>query len=103
MQKYRVEISETAEADIQGIFDYILKDATTSAFKWVEEIERQINSLEKFPLRCAVIPEAQELGREYYHIIYGDYRTIFRIEKSKVFILRVIHGARLLDMQLFEK
>ncbi len=103
MQKYRVEITETAESDIQEIFDYISKDSTTAATSWVAEIERQINSLEKFPLRCTIIPETQELGRAYRHIIYGNYRTIFKVDKSKVIIMRVIHGARLLDLQIFEK
>ncbi len=103
MQKFRVEITETAESDIQEIIDYIAKDNASSATRWIEEIEHQISSLEKFPLRCSVIDEAQELGREYRHLVYGDYRTIFRVDRQKVIILRVIHGARLLDMQTFER
>ncbi len=103
MRKYKVEITEIAEADIQDIFEYISKDSSTAAVKWVEEIEKQIDFLERFPLRCAIIPEARELGRKYRHSIYGNYRTIFRVEKSKVIILRVIHGARLLDLEIFEK
>jgi len=43
------------------------------------------------------------LGIEYRHITYGHYRTIFRVEGSRVIILRVIHGARLLDFEIFEK
>ena len=103
MQKYHVEITEIAETDIREIFEFISGDKKTAAIKWVEEIEKQIGSLEKFPLRCPVIPEAQELGRRYRHLIYGNYRTIFRIEGSKVIIMRVIHSARLLDLQIFEK
>jgi plasmid stabilization system protein ParE len=103
MRKYRVEITEIAESDIQNIFTYISKDKSSAAMKWIEEVERQIYSLERFPLRCAIIPEAEELGREYRHIIYGNYRTIFRMDKSKVIIMRVIHGARLLDLGIFEK
>ena len=79
------------------------RDNKTAAIKWVEEIERQIDSLGKFPLHCMFIPEAQELGEKYRHLVYGNYRTIFRIEGSKVIIMRVIHSARLLDLKIFEK
>ena len=58
---------------------------------------------EQFPVRCPVIPESRELGKEYRHIIYGNYRTIFRIDGTRVIIMRVIHGARLLSLKMFEK
>ena len=103
MQKYRVEITKVAESDIREIFQYIASDNKTAAMKLVSEIAWQIDSLEQFPLRCPVIPESQELGREYRHIIYGNYRTIFRINGPRVIIMRVIHGARLLSLEIFEK
>lgn len=103
MRKYRVEITATAESDILEVFKYISSDSKTEAIKWVEEIERQIESLEKFPLRCSIISEAQELGKEYRHMLYGNYRTVFKIEGAKVIIMRVIHGVRLLNLKVFEK
>jgi len=103
VRKYRVEITGIAESDIREIFEYISSDNKTAAIKWVEEIERQIDSLEKFPLRCAIIPETQELGKEYRHILYGNYRTIFKTEGTKVIVMRVIHSARLLNLKMFEK
>ena len=68
----------------------------STAGKWREELSRQIASLEKFPLRCPIISESRELGKEYRHLIYGQYRTIFRVDSDRVIILRVIHGSRLL-------
>jgi plasmid stabilization system protein ParE len=103
VQKYRVEITAIAESDIKEIFQYIASDNKAAAAKLVKEIERQIDSLEQFPLRCPVIPESRELGKEYRHIIYGNYRTIFRIDGSMVVIIRVIHSARLLSLKIFEK
>lgn len=104
MPKFRVEITETAQSDIWGIFQYIAADSQTAATNLIKEIERQIDSLEIFPLiRCPVIPESFELGVEYRHIIYGNYRTIFKVENSRVIIMRVIHGARLMNMDIFEK
>ena len=103
MPKYRVEITKIAESDIWDIFRTMALDNDPAAKKLINEIEAQIDSLEKFPLRCPVIPESQDFGREYRHLINGNYRTIFRIEGSRVIIMRVIHRARLLDMAIFEK
>jgi toxin ParE1/3/4 len=98
-RKYRVEITRSAEVDIREIYLYVSEDSEPSALNLVQELEKQIKTLEIFPLRCAVIPESQELGTEYRHLIYGNYRTIFKISGSLVIIMRVVHGARLLDMR----
>lgn len=103
MQKFRVEITATAQSDIQEIFHYMAADNQKAAVNLVLEIEKQIDSLEKFPARCPIIPESFELGVEYRHVLYGQYRTIFRIEAARVIILRVIHGSRLLSMETFER
>ncbi len=103
MQKFQVEITATAQSDIQEIYQYIASDNQTAANNLVLEIEKQIHSLEQFPLRCPITPESYELGVEYRHILYGHYRTIFRVEAPRVIILRVIHGTRLLNMEIFKK
>jgi len=103
MPKYQVDITRIAESDIKEIRSYISMDNPLAAEKWLKEVERQIESLENFPLRCPVIPEARELGNQYRHLLYGYYRTIFRMEGKRVIILRVIHGARLLDMETIER
>ena len=84
MPKYRVEITATAQSDIHEIFQYIAADNSTAAINLVMEIEKQIDSLESFPSRCPVIPESFELGIEYRHILYGHYRTIFKIDRKSV-------------------
>ena len=100
--KYRVEITRHAEADLETIYAYIAQDNPTAALGFVEAIEHQVASLEQFPLRAAVIPEAGDLGVSYRHMIHGPYRTIFRIEGKRVYILRVIHGSRLLDLGILQ-
>ena len=49
-----------------------------------------------------IMPEALDLNLPYRHLIYGEYRTIFRIVEQTVYILRVIHGSRLLDLGVLE-
>jgi toxin ParE1/3/4 len=99
--KFIVEITPSAEADIAEIWDYVAQDSPANAKAFVLALEAQIASLEKFPDRCARIPENEILGASYRHLIHGPYRTIFRIAGSRVVILRVIHGARLMDTSLF--
>jgi toxin ParE1/3/4 len=99
--RFSVEITPSAETDIAEIWDYIAQDSPANAAAFILAIEAQIASLEKYPERCPRIPENEILGTSYRHLIHGSYRTIFRVAGSKVIILRVIHGARLLDTSLF--
>lgn len=100
--KFRVEITPAAERDIEAIWDYIAQDSPDNASAFIIALEEQIEALEHFPLRCTFIPENEILGTSYRHLLYGNYRTIFRIAGKTVVILRVIHGARLLDGSPFE-
>ena len=53
--------------------------------------------------RCPIIPEALELRIEYRHLVNAPYRTIFRIVGFRVIIVRVIHGAQLLDLDILDR
>jgi toxin ParE1/3/4 len=97
-RRYRVEITAAAERDIQLNYDYIARDKRRAAANWVRGIKKQIRSLALMPMRCEIIPEAEDIGIEYRHLIFGQYRTIFRIVEKRVIVLRVIHGARLFDL-----
>ena len=96
-KRYRVEITRVAERDVSGIYDYIEGRSSERAAKWLAEIERQAQTLSQYPKRCPVIPEAGDIGLEYHHLIWSHYRTVFRIQGTTVFVVRVIHGAQLLE------
>jgi len=100
--KYSVEITPAAERDVEEIWTYIADDSPENATAFILRLEEQIEALEQFPERCPLIPENEILGTGYRHLIYGVYRTIFRITGKTVFIVRIIHGARLLDPSLFQ-
>lgn len=102
-KKHRVLITKTAEEDIRSIFEYISSDNLQAASRWKGEIKSQIASLREFPMRYSITPEADEIGFDYRHIIYGDYRTIFKITEDLVLIMRVFHCSRLLDSKVFER
>jgi len=96
--KFRVDITPTAEADIADIWDYIAQDNPETATSFILRLEEQIGTLERFPERCPSIPENELLGTAYRHLLHGNYRTIFKIMGTKVIIMRVLHGTRLLEL-----
>ena len=101
-RRYRVEVARAAEHDVIRIYEYIERRSPERAVKWFAEIERQAQTLSRHPNRCPVIPEADDIGVEYRHLIWGHYRTVFRIEGTTVYVVRVIHGARLLETETLE-
>ncbi len=98
---YKVKITKTAENDIEKIWLYISKDSFQNAEEFINPEnsgEDQKQTLEKFPNKCPVIPESDLLGIEYRNLIIGNYRIIFKVEKNAVYIMRALHGAKLLQL-----
>ena len=84
------------------IWEYIAQDKRDAATAFVLRLEEQIRTLERFPERAPLVPENELLGNAYRHMLHGNYRTILKIFGSRVIILRVLHGARLLDTGILE-
>jgi plasmid stabilization system protein ParE len=100
--KFRVRITRAAERDIEETWNFIAHDNPSTADQFIRRLEEQIQTLETFPESCPLIPENELLGTRYRHMLYGNYRTVIRIERKIVYVIRVIHGARLLDGSMFE-
>ncbi len=96
-KKYRVNITKNGQDDLEHIFFYIAADNINNARKFVRELEEKIYSLNTFPERFAYIPENNFFGTGYRHIVHKKYRVIYKVDNNSVYILRVIHGAMLLD------
>jgi len=96
-KKYKVNISRNAQNDLEHIFFYIAEDSINNAKKIIFELEKKIYSLDTFPERFALIPENIFFGTSYRYITHKKYRAIYKIDGDSVYILRVIHGAKLLD------
>lgn len=99
--RYSVEITPATERDVEEIWSYIAADIQENATAFIPRLEEQIGTLEQFPERCPLIPENEQLGTSYRHLLYGAYRTIFRIVETTVIILRIIHSSRLLDSSFY--
>jgi len=101
--RFLVRIARTAEADTEDLWNFIAQDNPDAADRFVQELLKQVATLERFPARCALIQENELMGTTYRHLLYGDYRTVFRISGHAVFVLRIVHGSRLLDSSMFDQ
>ena len=97
-KKYNINITFNAKTDLEHIFFYIAEDSITNATKFIHRLEEKIYSLDIMPERFALIPENIFLGTDYRQIIHGKYRVIYKISGNSVFIMRVVHAAKLLDL-----
>jgi toxin ParE1/3/4 len=100
--RFRVKITQQAEADLAEIWAYIATNSVVNANHFILKLEKRMKTLVNSPRRCALIPENAILGTQYRHLILGKYRAAYRISYQTVYILRVIHGARLLDTSIIE-
>lgn len=101
-KKYKIEITKTAEDDLDKIWNNIALDSINNAINFVNQIEKRIYSLELFPDRGPFIPEKEIIGGEYRHLIHGEYRVIYKVLHNDVFVMRIIHGSRLLKKEMIE-
>ncbi len=97
-KRYKVNLTQLAQKDLEQIFYYIAADSIKNARNFVLELEKKIYSLDTFPERQPFIAENEFFATDYRHLIYKKYRIIYRISEKTVFILRVIHGAMLLEI-----
>ncbi|NJK76772.1 MAG: type II toxin-antitoxin system RelE/ParE family toxin [Oscillatoriales cyanobacterium RU_3_3] len=92
---YQVLIQPPAFADIETAYrwmcDYQSADA---ANQWYYELQDAIASLQQFPYRCSVAPEAAILDREIRQLWVGKrktYRILFVVQGDTVALLHIRH------------
>ena len=95
---YQVNLTHQAQKDLERDFYYIAADSFNNAVNFVLELEEKVYSLETFPNRHPLIRENEFFGTNYRHLIYKNHRIVYRIIDNSVFILRIIHGANLLNL-----
>ncbi|MEX1042720.1 MAG: type II toxin-antitoxin system RelE/ParE family toxin [Pirellulaceae bacterium] len=91
----KVYWTRRARADLRGIRDHIAQDAPDAARSFVQAIIDSTDRLQKFPLSGQVVPELDRT--EIREVLRGSYRVIYRVQRDRVEILTVYHGARVLD------
>jgi plasmid stabilization system protein ParE len=92
---YQVLIQPPAFQEIETAYrwicDYLSPDA---ANEWYYELQDAIASLQQFPFRCSVAPEAAIIDQNIRQLWVGKkrtYRILFVVEGDTVAILHVRH------------
>lgn len=95
---YQVEWSPRAIEDVEAIALYIASDSAAYAAAVVKKILDTTRNLSRFPLAGRIVPEfGEENIRE--KLIYS-YRIIYRIQGETITIAAVIHGKRLIELDV---
>lgn len=98
---FRVEITRNAEAELEGLYLWVVAQAPQQGTAWFNGLEQAILSLGQHPHRCAVAAESLDPEYPVRVLRYGRrphiYRVFFLIEDKArtVRVLHVRHGARL--------
>ncbi len=90
-----IKWSPEATEDLESIAEYIARDSEFYARAVVAEILAVSRSIREFPLIGRVVPEIGD-DRIRERFIYS-YRLVYRREDSRILIIAVIHGKRLLE------
>ena len=94
--KYKVLISEDAQKDLFGIYEYIAEyDAPEKAEQVYENIKKTCSTLKTIPKRGRIPPELKRISvLNYYEIRYKPYRIIYEISGKEIFIHFIFDGRR---------
>ena len=95
--EYRVEFTETAEAEIDTIYLSMLSRSPEAATKWYVGLMSACDSLGYFPYRYQALPNRPDLRR----FLYRQYRVIYAVfeprspeEEPVVRVMHVRHVSR---------
>lgn len=87
----RVRLMPDAERDLVEIIDWIAKDNPARAVSFAQELKDKCLELEHsrgYPF----VPRYERRGVR--RKVHRDYLIFYRVEKSHVAVLRVLHGGR---------
>jgi toxin ParE1/3/4 len=92
-------ISPRASRDLEEIHDYIAQGSPRSAARFLETIERKLQTLTSFP---QLGPSCEELATNLRCLPVGNYIIFYRPLDNGIEFVRVLHGRR--DIKsIFEK
>ncbi|MBW4668206.1 MAG: type II toxin-antitoxin system RelE/ParE family toxin [Cyanomargarita calcarea GSE-NOS-MK-12-04C] len=90
---YQVIIQPIAFQEIETSYRWMCDNLNPEvANNWYYELQDAIASLQKFPNRCTIAPEAKAVGREIRQLWIGKkrkYRVLFVVEEDIVAIVHV--------------
>jgi toxin ParE1/3/4 len=78
------------------IAEYIAQDKPSAAEKWINTVFSKVEELKSSPEIGRAVPEIR--NDQFRELIYGNYRIIYPVEKTKISILTIRHGRQMLPI-----
>ena len=98
MGEINIVITETAFADLEDIENYISQDSPVIARRFITRIFDKIDQLSEYPQSGKPVPEFND--NTIRELLLNKYRIIYQFNTGQINILRIIHSARLLDIEI---
>ena len=94
MEKWTVEITQTALDDMEGIYDYIADVllAAENAMGQYNRIADAILTLESNPERCPVFEVEPERSWRMRRMVIDNYLVCYIVDPDKVTVTDVLYG-----------
>lgn len=91
-----IEWSPLAVERVLELAEYIALDKPDIAIQWATDIFDSTTKLENHPKLGRVVPEIKD--EDYRELIKGNYRVIYWLGASKISVLTVCHGRKILPL-----
>jgi len=91
-----IEWSPLAIERVIELAEYIALDKPNVAIEWASDIFDSTQKLEEYPKLGRIVPEIND--EEYRELIEGNYRVIYWLGTSKISVLTVCHGRKILPL-----
>ena len=90
--------TEPALSQLDAIYEYIAQTSPEYALRMIDRLTRRSIQIAEFPFSGRMVPEYE--SNEVREVFEWPYRIIYLIksEESRVEVLAVVHGARLLQI-----
>jgi toxin ParE1/3/4 len=95
----KVVIAEAAKADLAAIQDYIAQDNPARAGSFTDELLDCCAALSETHAAFPLVPRYETSGIR--RRVYDRYLIFYRVRKSTVEVIHILHGARDIDRLLF--
>lgn len=87
-----VAFAGEAEADLEGIGDFIARDNPSRAVSFVRELREQCAALGRMPEAFPVV--CRRRGASIRRRPYRGYLIFYEVQERTTFVVRILHGAR---------
>lgn len=94
----RVVWTEEAQAHLDGIYQYIARDAPLYAKQTVDKFTRRSEQLVHHPRSGRPVPEYED--KDLRELIVFPYRLVYRVRSDRLDVIAVFHGAQQLPKTL---